>query len=243
MHELLGAYALDAVDVDERAAFEAHLATCSACAQELDELRAMLADLAESTAVAPPPALRARVLQGVTPSGTEGSPAPVPPGAPPPALPDNVRALRPAPGPSRRLLLAAAAAAVVAGGGGTAWWRARSTTPSTPADRVLAAADAVRVSAPVRGGGTATVTRSASLRRAVLQVSGAPALASGRTYQAWYAVPAGFAAAGLVPQGEAVTVLLEGDATLASGVGLTDEPAGGSPQPTTEPLALIALSA
>ena len=243
MHELLGAYALDAVDVDERAAFEAHLATCSACAQELDELRAMLADLAESTAVAPPPALRARVLQGVTPSGTEGSPAPVPPGAPPPALPDNVRALRPAPGPSRRVLLAAAAAAVVAGGGGTAWWRARSTTPSTPADRVLAAADAVRVSAPVRGGGTATVTRSASLRRAVLQVSGAPALASGRTYQAWYAVPAGFAAAGLVPQGEAVTVLLEGDATLASGVGLTDEPAGGSPQPTTEPLALIALSA
>ena len=243
MHELLGAYALDAVDVDERAAFEAHLATCSACAQELDELRAMLADLAESTAVAPPPALRARVLQGVTSSGTEGSPAPVPPGAPPPALPDNVRALRPAPGPSRRLLLAAAAAAVVAGGGGTAWWRARSTTPSTPADRVLAAADAVRVSAPVRGGGTATVTRSASLRRAVLQVSGAPALASGRTYQAWYAVPAGFAAAGLVPQGEAVTVLLEGDATLASGVGLTDEPAGGSPQPTTEPLALIALSA
>lgn len=243
MHELLGAYALDAVDVDERAAFEAHLATCSACAQELDELRAMLADLAESTAVAPPPALRARVLQGVTPSGTEGSPAPVPPGAPPPALPDNVRPLRPAPGPSRRLLLAAAAAAVVAGGGGTAWWRARSTTPSTPADRVLATADAVRVSAPVRGGGTATVTRSASLRRAVLQVSGAPALASGRTYQAWYAVPAGFAAAGLVPQGEAVTVLLEGDATLASGVGLTDEPAGGSPQPTTEPLALIALSA
>ena len=243
MHELLGAYALDAVDADERGAFEAHLATCPACADELDELRAMLADLAESTAVAPPPALRARVLQGVTPSGTEGSPAPVPPGTPPPALPDNVRALRPAPGPSRRLLLAAAAAAVVAGGGGTAWWRARSTTPSTPADRVLAAADAVRVSAPVRGGGTATVTRSASLRRAVLQVSGAPALASGRTYQAWYAVPAGFAAAGLVPQGEAVTVLLEGDATLASGVGLTDEPAGGSPQPTTEPLALIALSA
>ena len=243
MHDLLGAYALDAVDADERGAFEAHLATCPACAAELDELRAMLADLAESTAVAPPPALRARVLQGVTPSGTEGSPAPVPPGAPPPALPDNVRALRPAPGPSRRLLLAAAAAAVGAGGGGTAWWRARSTTPSTPADRVLAAADAVRVSAPVRGGGTATVTRSASLRRAVLQVSGAPALASGRTYQAWYAVPAGFAAAGLVPQGEAVTVLLEGDATLASGVGLTDEPAGGSPQPTTEPLALIALSA
>ena len=243
MHDLLGAYALDAVDADERGAFEAHLATCPACADELDELRAMLADLAESTAVAPPPALRARVLQGVTSSGTEGSPAPVPPGAPPPALPDNVRALRPAPGPSRRLLLAAAAAAVVAGGGGTAWWRARSTTPSTPADRVLAAADAVRVSAPVRGGGTATVTRSASLRRAVLQVSGAPALASGRTYQAWYAVPAGFAAAGLVPQGAAVTVLLEGDATLASGVGLTDEPAGGSPQPTTEPLALIALSA
>ncbi|HRC41662.1 MAG TPA: zf-HC2 domain-containing protein, partial [Tetrasphaera sp.] len=110
MHELLGAYALDAVDADERASFEAHLATCPACADELDGLRGVLADLAESTSVAPPPALRARVLQGVTPSGTEGPTGPVPPGAEPTALPDNVRALRPAPGPSRRLLLAAALA-------------------------------------------------------------------------------------------------------------------------------------
>jgi len=38
IHALLGAYALDAVDAHDRAAFERHLATCDACWHELPSL-------------------------------------------------------------------------------------------------------------------------------------------------------------------------------------------------------------
>ena len=37
-------------------------------------------------------------------------------------------------------------------------------------------------------------------------------------------------------------VLLKGDATEATGVGITVEPAGGSPEPTSEPVALFDLN-
>jgi anti-sigma factor RsiW len=37
-HELLGAYALDAVDDADRSLFERHLATCDACWDELPSL-------------------------------------------------------------------------------------------------------------------------------------------------------------------------------------------------------------
>ena len=39
IHSLSGAYALDAVDDLERAAFERHLRECEACALEVGELR------------------------------------------------------------------------------------------------------------------------------------------------------------------------------------------------------------
>ena len=51
--ELLGAYALDAVDAAERAEVEAHLASCPRCRAELDELRQVAA--AVGTAVVRPP--------------------------------------------------------------------------------------------------------------------------------------------------------------------------------------------
>jgi hypothetical protein len=37
-------------------------------------------------------------------------------------------------------------------------------------------------------------------------------------------------------------VLLKGDATEATGVGITVEPEGGSPEPTSEPVALFDLN-
>ena len=39
-----------------------------------------------------------------------------------------------------------------------------------------------------------------------------------------------------------VTVMLEGDAASATGAGITLEPAGGSPEPTSTPLALFSFS-
>lgn len=51
--ELLGVYALDAVDDDERAVIEAHLPTCPRCAAEVAEHLEVAAQMANSGAAAP----------------------------------------------------------------------------------------------------------------------------------------------------------------------------------------------
>ena len=53
IEELLGAYALDAVDEDERALVDAHLAECPRCAAEVAEHREVAAMMAYSGASAP----------------------------------------------------------------------------------------------------------------------------------------------------------------------------------------------
>ncbi|MFO7549168.1 MAG: anti-sigma factor [Acidimicrobiia bacterium] len=63
--ELLGVYALDAVEPDERASVEAHLAMCAACRTEVDEHREVAAVLAE-TGTAPPVALWDRIQAGIS---------------------------------------------------------------------------------------------------------------------------------------------------------------------------------
>src|SRR5262245_64213668 len=53
IEELLGAYALDAVDPDEREAIEAHLSGCPRCRAEVDAGREVAAGLAQTGAPAP----------------------------------------------------------------------------------------------------------------------------------------------------------------------------------------------
>src|SRR3954454_15449348 len=80
-HETVGAYALGILDDAEATAFEAHLATCEWCAQQLDELAGMepmlaaLADLpaaqgtpaiGESLAARPSPQLAERLVDEVS---------------------------------------------------------------------------------------------------------------------------------------------------------------------------------
>ncbi len=62
---LLGAYALDAVDAEERAAVEHLVATDPAAAAELAELTAVAAALGDAVAGDPPVALRASVLAAI----------------------------------------------------------------------------------------------------------------------------------------------------------------------------------
>src|SRR6188508_1917283 len=63
---LLGAYALDAVDPDERAAVERLIATDPTAAAELAQLTAVAATLGDAVAGDPPAALRASVLAAIT---------------------------------------------------------------------------------------------------------------------------------------------------------------------------------
>jgi anti-sigma-K factor RskA len=65
IHGLSGAYAVDALDTDERAAFEQHLAQCAECQAEVASLREAAAGLAALSETAPPPELRRAVLAGI----------------------------------------------------------------------------------------------------------------------------------------------------------------------------------
>jgi anti-sigma-K factor RskA len=94
LHELTAAYALDALDADERGVYEEHLATCERCRAELRELgetAGVLALAAEGPA--PSDGLRDRVLAAAREEG-----------------PANVVAIR----PQRRRWYAAGAVAAVA---------------------------------------------------------------------------------------------------------------------------------
>lgn len=76
LHDLIGAYAMDALDPDERATFEQHLTDCADCRQELAALSDTLAQLSDDYAVEPPPALRDAVLRAVANlDSTETAPA------------------------------------------------------------------------------------------------------------------------------------------------------------------------
>ncbi|MGZ4600129.1 MAG: anti-sigma factor [Oryzihumus sp.] len=66
IHGLSGAYAVDAVEGEERVAFEKHLAVCSQCRDEVATLRAAAGELAGLTEVTPPPSLRAAVLRDIS---------------------------------------------------------------------------------------------------------------------------------------------------------------------------------
>jgi len=62
IHQLAAAYALDAVDDDERAAFEAHYPTCDECRVEVREFREVLADVGHAQTVAPPADVKSNVM-------------------------------------------------------------------------------------------------------------------------------------------------------------------------------------
>lgn len=104
--------------------------------------------------------------------------------------------------------------------------------------QVLQARDAQRFEAKV-GQGTATIVRSAALRKAVIVTTGMAPAAAGKVYQLWLQQGATMVRAGLIPAGPSHTVLLQGDAATAAGAGITIEVAGGSATPTLPPVALI----
>lgn len=229
IHALSGAYAVDALDDVERELFERHLATCADCRAEVDSLRETSALMAETTAVAPPPALRDKLLADIQ------TVRPLPPVVT--SLHTRRRRRFPA--------LLAAAAAVVAIGGGAAvvqpWNDDQGTTQQmTVAQQVLGADDAKETKVDLAGGAHARVIRSASIGKAVLVTEDMPAAPDGKVYQAWLQSPQGaMVPAGLMPAGPDQELVLQGDASTATAAGITVEPAGGSKVPTSDPIALF----
>jgi anti-sigma-K factor RskA len=258
IHGLVGAYAVDAIDEQERSAFELHLAECPECQAEVASLQEAANQLSLMTETAPPSSMRSAVLAGIktvrplppleaqsggpVASGPVGGPSPT---ADAPTRADsNVVQFR----PRRRVTvwLASAAAAAVLLVGGLAWspWDNGTGGNVTATEQVLEAKDAQRYE-KVIGGAKATIVRSASLGKAVIIADHMPAAPDGKDFQLWLDQPnRGMVSAGVMPHGSAdtVTVLLEGDAATATGAGITVEPAGGSPAPTSAPVALFSFS-
>lgn len=229
LHGLTGAYAVDGLDDVERVRFERHLAECEDCRAEVASLREAVTLLAGDTAVAPPPELRDRVLAQI---------ATVRP------LPPEVPRVVARPGTGRRLLVGLVAAVVVAvaGVGVAVWrpWQQDTSVAPTAAERVLAAPDAASETLTFPGGARAKLVRSASLHQAVIVTTAMPLAPGSNVYQLWYQQPDdGMVSAGVMPKKADQTVLLEGDAATATAVGITVEPDGGSPEPTSDPIALF----
>jgi anti-sigma factor RsiW len=225
IHDLTAAYALDALDADERADYEAHLAGCAECREELASFSETTAALAlAASGPAPTPALRERILGAAH------------------AEPQNVVALTPRRSRLAPVLAAttAVAAAVAIALGAYALSldgdldQARDALSRQKQAAAVLADPAARTVALADGDGRLVVGSGGD---AVLALSNLASLPDKSTYQAWVI-------RGGTPQPDAIFEVTDGDAVLALGghvarddvVAVTIEPAGGVDAPTSAPV-------
>ncbi len=242
LHALTGAYALDALTGDELHTFAAHLEHCQSCAREALEFKATSARLAAAVSLTVPVELRQEVLNRLETVRQ----------APPRTDPTVANRFTTA---SRRragaFVVAASVAAAAAFGGVAAWQRQQTEQQWARVEQASGqAADlAAIVSAPdartARGrtgtGAITMVITSAVLNQAVFVSHGLPTPPRGTVYQLWFDDHGTMRSAGLV-RNDGATVM-DGTPVGARSVGLTLEPVGGSRQPTTGRLILLALPA
>lgn len=227
VHTLTGAYALDAVTDLERAAFTRHLAECPVCAGEVAEFHATAAKLALAVAASPGTRLRSRVLSEI--AETRQLP-PVSTFRPQKHRPWRTRA-------TIALATVAAAAALVTGGIGIG---VLQSNPAPVTQIAEPAPDVFTVRASGTAGGSVAVTFSRQRGEAVVTAQALPALEAGHAYQVWLIGPRGAQSAGLLHTGSGtVAAALPADVDR---IGITTEPATGSPHPTTPALARVSLT-
>ncbi|HEY2949237.1 MAG TPA: anti-sigma factor [Micromonosporaceae bacterium] len=233
IHTLAGAYALDAVNDVERVAFARHLAGCESCAQEVSELQAAAVRLADATWSAPPRRMRTAVLARAARTRQEA-----------PGTRARDRAAR-AGGQQRwrRWTAAAVAAGIIAIGGAAASYaiqeqRVRDERAAADAARaeaaaiqdVLRAPDATLRRQRASTSGTVTVVDAPSRGAAVVLLDALPAPGADKAYQLWLGHGGAMTSAGVLAAGQTTALIPRLDDADAVGVSL--EPAGGSPRPT-----------
>jgi len=234
IHSLSGAYALDAVDDLERAAFERHLRECDACALEVGELRETVSRLADTAAVEPPPSLRASVLDAVarTPQAPPGRPGRA-------QTTGHAAAAR-----WRRFAAVSVAAGVIAAGAGIGTWTvadrnvdraekvaAAAQRRAAEIEQVLAAPDVKVYPMTGKDGGTVNVAVARSLNQAVAVLNGLPSPGKDRVYQLWMIPESGPSDArspGALRVGQTTQLLEIGNAVS---FGVTIERQGGAQTP------------
>lgn len=271
--EDLDLYAIDSLPAPERDAVDRALDSADATQREsmlahIASTREVASDLVAHAGldVAPPPALRARILelaaaqQQQQPEQPEQEHEQQSTDLATVSDLDSARARRQAEHrPRGRTAIFAAAAAVVLLAGGVALGRLTGgtgveepPTASPPAasmpaqvSALLAAPDLEMTRGEVSGAGSATVLASRSADIAVITMADLPDPGQGRAYQLWLMgpdhdpIPSGTMESGQVSP--SATAQLRGIGDSAQ-IGLTDEPAGGSPAPTGDVLLAIDLA-
>ena len=223
LHTLSGAYALNALSPEEADQFRRHLDDCPACAQEVLELQQAAARMGLSEAVEPPAHLRAKVLAAV-----DRTPQSPPRGGNVVQMPTRTW--------GSRLLVAAAAAVLVVGGAiGISQMQGdeADTQLAEGVVRVFEANDANTATMETENGGRISVATSPELGQMAVDTDELPQLDEEHVYQLW-AIQGDSVApvAVLEPEKGAAMPMPEPDTEVA----ITIEPAGGSQQPTTEPI-------
>ena len=226
IHELTAAYALDALDTDERRAYELHLRECERCRDELASMWQTTDALAvAASGPAPSPEVRSRIV-----SAARAEPQVV--------VPFEQRRRRATP----VLATAAAVAAVVAVALGL--WsaqlsgdldEARSALEQQQATAAVLADPSARTVDLEAGEGRLLVAADG---RAVLVLDGIDPAPTGKTYELWVlegdvAVPAG-----LFPGSEGTEIVgLGRPVDEGNRVAVTLEDEGGVDEPTLPPIA------
>jgi anti-sigma-K factor RskA len=255
IHGATGSYVLNALDPSEVDEFEAHLAACPTCSQEVVEFCETAAELSLlATSTAPPPALKASIMSAISgvrvlpPDPSVEAPAQLaePLTSPQPAevehqpqraVPVDELALRRAQRRSRILSLAVAAALVVAlamGGWAVSLSQRQQNQVASPSleTQVYRAPDVKITQFKLKNGAQASFVASKSLNRAFLTSSSLPDPGAGKTYQLWTLRGKETIPDNLLSGGKGVDAWFQGDIAEASALALTIEPASGSQTPT-----------
>jgi len=238
-HDTVAAYLLGALAAADRREFEAHLADCPSCREDVGELRVVSdALLLAAAPTQPPDELRDRLMETVRAEADVLNAAGPEADAPRPA---RARRRRPRLAVGRPLALAGAAAAVagVALGFGLGSATNGGGTHTVVQVRTVQAA----VSGPAAAGGTATIVERGGV--ATLQVSGLPLPPSGKVYEVWLVrrgatAPAPTDALFSVSHGGSGRVALPSVQDVTT-VLVTAEPDGGSQAPTSRPFISASL--
>jgi anti-sigma-K factor RskA len=189
--DLLGAFALGAVDADEAAAVREHLATCAECQVEIAGLWAAVDSLPGLVEpMDPPPALRDRIAAAImaepasapaTPGSAPAAPMSIPAIAPVETTSGTIR--KPASFWSRATPWAAAAAILLLLSAGLLVWNLRlqeQVRQAVPVAETIALAPTDI--APEASG---EVTYHADQDLFIVDVRDLPALESGQVYEVW----------------------------------------------------------
>lgn len=229
LHLLTGAYAGGALTGSERDAFEEHLTTCAQCRDEVRELNETVALLGIAAAEAAPPGLRARVMAEVAQT-RQLSPLVA-------SLAEQAQRRKARLG--RRWSLTAAACLGVFSIGLGAYSVALSQENSDLRRNgnivaAVATAPDARTVTTARGDATAALTLSRESGQMVFVAHGLRGLKDDMTYQMWLLDADGTAhSAGTfrTTEDKHMTRLIKGPGK-ATAMAVTEEPTGGSMQPT-----------